>query len=122
MSGAKQSLFSAFCCAFAGVARTATQRNFRIECCFGVLAVMLGIVLRCTAAEWLAIVLCIASVLGAECMNTALEALCDAVHPDYHPLVKAAKDGAAGGVLLLSIGSVVVAGIIFLPKLIGLLG
>lgn len=44
--------------------------------------------------------LTIASVITAELFNTALETLVDKVSPEFHPLAKAAKDAAAGAVLI----------------------
>ena len=80
-------------------------------------AIIAGFVFGVEALEWCALVLCIALVFAAEGMNTAIESLADAVHPDQHPLVGRAKDVAAGAVLLCAIGSAVVGAIIFLPYL-----
>ena len=54
-----------------------------------------------------------------EGFNTAVERVCDRVSPEKHPLIKAAKDIAAGAVLLFVIASVAVGLIIFIPKFIG---
>lgn len=122
MSRPAHSLTHAFRCAAAGIARTAHERNFKIECGVGVLAVVLAATLKCSATEWLVIVAFIAAVLSAECANSALEALVDLAQPDNHPLAAAAKDTAAGAVLILSMGALIAAAIIFLPKLIALVG
>jgi diacylglycerol kinase len=50
-------------------------------------------------------------------MNSAIEYVVDLASPEFHPLAKKAKDMAAGAVLLAAIGTVVIAAIIFLPKL-----
>lgn len=91
-------------------------RNFKVQLCFAVAAVVLGAAFRIEPAEWCAIVICMACVLGGECVNTAIEAVVDLVSPDYHELAKRAKDCAAGGVLICSFVSLVVAAIIFLPR------
>ncbi len=44
----------------------------------------------------------------AEALNTAIERLADAVNPQYNPMIGAAKDVAAGGVLLAAVGACVV--------------
>ena len=62
--------------------------------------------------------LAIALVLAAECLNTALESLADAVAPDPHPLVARAKDAAAGGVLLAAIGAAVIGLLVLGPPLL----
>lgn len=52
----------------------------------------------------------------AEGFNTAIEKLADRVTREQDPLIGAAKDVAAGAVLLMAVASVVVGLIIFLPK------
>ena len=51
----------------------------------------------------------------AEALNTALELLCDAVSPDFHPLVGKAKDVAAGAVLISAMGAATLGFIVFGP-------
>lgn len=95
--------------AFRGIARLfADQPNARIQGAAGLAVVAMGLWLRVSRRDWAVLVLTIAAVLGAEAMNTALEALADRVAPEVHPLVAKAKDVAAGGVLLVAIGAVVV--------------
>jgi undecaprenol kinase len=48
-------------------------------------------------------------VLALELVNSAFERLIDHLHPEIHPEIRCVKDMAAGGVLLLSVGSVIVA-------------
>ena len=48
-------------------------------------------------------------VLSAEAMNTAVELLADALHPDRDERIRVVKDLAAGAVLITAIASVVVA-------------
>lgn len=60
-------------------------------------------------------------VLVLEMMNTALEYVCNLVTENYHPAVKVIKDLAAGAVLISAVGSVVIAFIIFLPKIVALI-
>ena len=59
--------------------------------------------------DWIAVVLCIGMVLSAEAMNTAVELLADALHPDRDERIRVVKDLAAGAVLITAIVSVVVA-------------
>ncbi len=116
------SLLSAFKCAGNGIVETAHERNFRIELGFMVLCIVLGAAFRITGVEWLVVVVCFGLVLGGECFNSALEAIVDLASPDYHDLARKAKDAAAGGVLLFSIASLVVGIIIFLPRILAVLG
>jgi len=114
-------LLLSFRYAFAGIRYLLwTQRNAKIHTAIGLAAVTLGFVLRIERGEWLALILTIALVLAAEGVNTAIEAVVDLASPAYHPLAKIAKDVAAGTVLLVAIGAVVVGLIVFLPHLLSL--
>lgn len=112
-----QSLPHAFKCAGQGVVHAFTQRNMRIDACFAVAAVALGFALRIDRSSWLAIILCIGAVMAAETLNTAIECVVDLASPEYHELAKHAKDCAAGAALILAATSVVVAAVVFIPRI-----
>lgn len=99
-----------------------TQRNARVQASVGATALLLGVLLRISRAEWALLVLLIALVLVLEALNSAIEATVDLVTSEYHPLAKIAKDVAAGAVWLLALASVVIGAIIFLPRLLALVG
>lgn len=82
-----------------------------------VLAVVIGFVLGLSAGEWVAVVLAIGIVMATEVVNTAIEYLADAVHPEMDPGIRRAKDAAAGGVLIASVAAAAVGAIVYLPKL-----
>ena len=71
--------------------------------------------------EWCWIILAIMAVWTAEALNTALEFLADAATPEFHPLVKCAKDVAAGGVLISSLGAVAIGLLVLGPHLLDFL-
>ena len=118
----KFSLLQAFKCAFEGIFATAKERNFKIELCFMTLAIVLGLVFSISFLEWLCVIICFGIVLGGEVINSAIEAVVDLTSPEYHELAKKAKDCAAGGVLLFSIASFVIGCLIFIPRILSLLG
>jgi undecaprenol kinase len=64
--------------------------------------------LRPAAVWWALVALCAALVLAAELINTALERVLDGLHPERAEFVREAKDCAAGAVLVISLGSVLV--------------
>ena len=70
--------------------------------------VVAGLLLRLPPLAWALVVVAIALVLIAELLNTALETVVDLVSPDDHPLAKAAKDIAAGAVLVAAAAAVVI--------------
>lgn len=94
-----------------------TQPNAWIHLSAAVIAIVLGFKFHINKAEWLAIVFAIALVMIAEMLNTALEFLTDLASPSIHPLAKKVKDVGAGAVLVAAIASIVIAAIVFLPKL-----
>ncbi len=99
------------------------ERNFKLHTIFGTTALAVGFLLKIDAYCWLALVLVISFVLTAELVNTALEHLVDlAANSLYHPLAKAAKDAAAGAVLISSFSAVICGLIIFGPRLLPIYG
>lgn len=107
--------------AWAGIA-TARQneRSFRIQTGFAIVLPVVLLLLRVSAVWWALCMIIAMLVLAAELFNTALESLIDHLHPEIHPAIKTAKDCAAGAVLLLSAGAVIV-GIIVLLVAMGIL-
>jgi diacylglycerol kinase len=94
-----------------------TQRNARIHVVVGAAACGLGGWLHISRVEWAVIVFTIALVLILEGLNTAVEAAIDLASPQIHPLAKAAKDLAAGMVLIAAVASVAVGLLILGPPL-----
>jgi diacylglycerol kinase (ATP) len=93
--------------------------RFHIVAATGVL--IAAALFKLPLTEWAALVFCITLVLLGETLNTAIEAVLDLVQPDHHELVGIVKDLAAGAVLVCSAGSVVIAGIVFIPRFVDLL-
>jgi diacylglycerol kinase (ATP) len=92
-----------------------SQHNAWIHFCATIVVVFAGFYYEITPLHWAIITLVIISVWVAEAFNTAMEFLCDVVNPEFNPLVKKAKDIAAGAVLLSATGAVIIGLIIFLP-------
>jgi len=80
-----------------------------------------GLFFQLSRGEWCWIVLAIAIVWTAEALNTAFEFLADAASPNFHPVVKEAKDVAAGAVLVTAVAAVVIGAIVFLPHMAAML-
>ena len=98
-----------------------TQPNFVVHVLAACVALALGVVLGLGATDMAVLVLTIALVLVIECVNTALETLCDLVSPGFHPLVKRAKDVTAAAVLLAAMAAVGIAALLFLPRLVSVI-
>ena len=94
----------------------ASEANGQIQAVVAILVVIAGGILGISAQEWLWVLLCIGLVIGLEMVNTALETLANRLHPEQHPAIKVVKDVAAGAVLWAAAISVIVGGVIFIPK------
>lgn len=92
-----------------------TQRNALIHLVAALCVAAAGFLLGVSPQDWRWLVLAIALVWFAELVNTAFEHLCDVVSPDFNPSVRAAKDVAAGAVLVCSLGAAVIGLLTFLP-------
>jgi diacylglycerol kinase (ATP) len=97
------------------------QHNAWIHATATLLVLAAAFLLRVSAGDWCWIILAISIVWTAEALNTAFEFLADAASPEFHPLVRDAKDVAAGAVLLTAIAAAVIGAIIFWPYVAKLL-
>lgn len=97
-----------------------TQRNFRIHLLLALAAGASGLVARLNAVEWAVLALTIALVVMAEGLNTGIELAVSLASPELRPEAKAAKDIAAGMVLLAAIAAVAVGLALFAPRLFAL--
>ena len=95
-----------------------SERNARLHLLLAVLALVASIALRIGLEEWLFVVISISLVFFAEIANTAIENTLDLISQENNQMVKLIKDMMAAGVLVTAIGAVVVAVIIFVPRLI----
>ena len=78
--------------------------------------------LKINKTEFIIIIIVIGLVLVTEIINTAIERLVDLVSPEYNKLAGEVKDIMAFAVFLMAIVSLIVGIIIFMPKIINLLG
>lgn len=96
--------------ALAGVAAAwRREASFRTHALFAAAALAALLVLRPAPVWWALVTLTAALVCVLEMLNGVLEAVIDLLHPALHPEIKAAKDMAAGAVLLASGAALVVA-------------
>ncbi|MBY9076915.1 diacylglycerol kinase family protein [Paenibacillus sp. HN-1] len=90
-----------------GIALTfRNELNMRVHSGVAVIVLVMAALFKVSPGDWMLLLLAITLVLSAELMNTAVESVVDFVSPDIHPLAKAAKDAAAGAVLLTAVFAV----------------
>ena len=97
------------------------ERNFKIQLTIALITVALGIYFPLQNIEWILLILCIVMVLSAEMINTAIEHIIDETHPKYNSKAKTIKDITAGAVLVISIASLIIGLIIYIPYFIEIL-
>lgn len=98
-----------------------TQRNFRIHLLVAAAAVVAGLILGLGATEWAVLAVTVALVIMTEALNTGIELAVTLASPERRPEAKAAKDIAAGAVLLSAIAAVMVGLALFGPRLVAVI-
>lgn len=97
------------------------ERNVRIHLLSAVLVLALGIWLQVDFIGWALLAMAVGLVLTTEFINTALEHLVDlSAEGQYHRSARYAKDTAAAAVLCASLLSLVIGGLVFVPRLLHL--
>ena len=93
------------------------ERNFRFHLCAAFYAFVAAYWAKLTAVETALIALCVAAVMALELLNSAVERAVDKPDTTHWWTAGAAKDMAAGAVLVMALGTVVVAVCLFGPRL-----
>ena len=96
------------------------EHNILIMMLATIVVLSTSFLLNISKIELILVVICICTVIACEMINSAIEACVDLETTKQHPLAKTAKDCASGASLVLSVMSFLVAGIIFIPKIIEL--
>ncbi len=95
-----------------------TEHSIMVQVFIGISVSILGWILDISSLEWILQIFAIGMVLVAESLNTAIEKLCDFIHPDYHKKIGFIKDISAGGVTFAAICAILIGMIIYLPKIV----
>ncbi len=113
-----KNLFTALGHAIDGIIRAfKTERNLRIDFLIGLVVLISSLFFDFTKTEFACLCLTIGFVIFSEMINSTVEYIVDLITDKYDDRAKAAKDIAAGGVLVSSCVSVVVAYFLFANKL-----
>ncbi|MGD8744607.1 MAG: diacylglycerol kinase family protein [Candidatus Woesebacteria bacterium] len=120
--GLRHSTARSFSYAIEGI-KTAfkSEPNLRIHTTIALAVLIAGFALNFSPLEWLVLVFTIFYVITLELLNTTLESVVNLVSPEIKREAKIAKDVSAAMVLMASIMAVVVALVLFLPKIIALI-
>ncbi len=95
-----------------------TEASIKIQAFMAVVVTIAGFYFEISKTEWMVQTAMIGLVMSIEGMNTAIEYIADFIHPEYHKKIGLIKDVAAGAVFISSIFAVIIALIIYIPKMV----
>ena len=93
-----------------------TEHSIMVQTAIAIVMTLIGWWLDISATEWILQILAIGLVLVAESLNTAIEKICDFIHPDYDTRIGFIKDISAGASTFAAITAIIIGLIIYLPK------
>ena len=96
------------------------EQNITFHLIAAIIVLAAGFCFGISRTEWMAVMLCIGTVIAAELFNSAIERLVDMVSPEWKKIAGEVKDIAAGAVLITAIAAAIVGIIVFLPYVIAL--
>ncbi|MEK7060694.1 MAG: diacylglycerol kinase family protein [Patescibacteria group bacterium] len=99
-----------------------TQPNFRVHLSLSAVSLILCWIFSVSMIEYLIIIFTILLGLTCEMLNTSIEAMTDLITTKHHLDAKIAKDVSAGMMLVVAIGAVLIASLIFGPKALARIG
>lgn len=94
------------------------ERNLQIHIGVAFLVLLLGIFCHLSLLEFSILFLVIFLVIATELINSIIELIIDYISPHFNPKARLIKDIAAGVVLLVAFGAVVIGVLIFYPHLL----
>ncbi len=92
-----------------------TEHAIISQSLIAVIFIIFGFICGLTKTEWMFQVFAIGLLLSIEGVNTAIEKLCDFIHPDYHKQIGFIKDISAGAVTFAAVSSAAIVLIIYYP-------
>ncbi|WP_439153222.1 diacylglycerol kinase [Winogradskyella sp.] len=94
-----------------------TEASIKIQVVIALVVTIAGFYYNISNTEWIVQIAMIGLVMSIEGVNTAIEYIADFIHPDHHPKIGLIKDIAAGAVFIASVVAVIIAIIIYFPKM-----
>ncbi len=94
-----------------------TEHSVMVQFSIAIIVTIAGFYFNISKIEWLFQTLAIGLVLSVEGLNTAVEKLCDFLHPNYDARIGFIKDIAAGAVFFAAMAALAIGAIIYFPYL-----
>jgi diacylglycerol kinase len=98
------------------------ETHLKLMLLTAIMVVFFGTYAGIGKTEWILVLACITLVICLEMFNSAIEKLCNQLHPEKDPNIKYIKDVCAGAVLIACLFSIATGLIIFIPYVNRLLG
>ena len=97
-----------------------SEHSIMVQFGLGILVTIAGFYFNISVTEWILQTFAIGLVLAIEGANTAVEKICDFIHPEYNEKIGFIKDIASGAVFFAAMAAVIAGVIIYYPKVAGL--
>lgn len=91
-----------------------TEDSIKAQLLIFVFFSILGLYFNISVEDWKWQLFCFALIFSAEGLNTAIEKLCNFIHPDYHKQVGFIKDISAGAVGFSALFSLTISILIYI--------
>lgn len=97
-----------------------TEHAIITHCISALIFIILGFILKINHIEWMIQTMAFGTLLAIEGLNTAIEKLCDFIHPEFNKKIGEIKDVSAGAVTMVFFAVITVLAIIYIPYIIEL--
>ena len=94
-----------------------TEHSIQAQIIVSLFFIFLGFYFKISATEWMFKILAISLILSIESLNTAVEKICDFIHPDFNKKIEIIKDISAGASFFAFIYALSTVIYIYFPKL-----
>ena len=116
-------LAKSFGYAFAGFKKSFKEEaNMKIHVMMAFLVIICAFLFKVSRIEWIILLFAIVLVIASELLNTSIENLVDLVCKEQNNKAGLIKDVSAAFVMVFAITSAIIGLIIFIPKLLNILG
>ncbi|KQC34040.1 diacylglycerol kinase [Nonlabens sp. YIK11] len=92
-----------------------TEPSIQVQIFLSIIVTAMGFYFQITTTQWMFQCFAIGLVLTAEGINSAIEAVADFIHPDFHVKIGHIKDIAAGAVFFAAVIATIIGLIIYIP-------
>ena len=95
------------------------EQSMWIHAAGSIFTIILGLIYQIDLSEWAIVFIALGVILASELINTAIEAAVDLTTLEINPLAKIAKDCASASTFVLTLVSVVICLMVFVPYFVG---